>query len=210
MLSAGSGITPVMAMLRSVLQTESTTEVVFVHTARSREDVIFASELDAIASSRPNVKVRLHFTSESGRLDAGQLLQIAHEAGDVPAFVCGPESFMDSVRSAWREAGREDQLRFEWFGLPARASDDGDAQQVDAAHSQRTFVAAAGQPLLAAAEAAGLRPAFGCRIGVCHTCKCRKISGVTVDLRDGRISDEPGEMIQLCISAARSPVTLEL
>ena len=45
---------------------------------------------------------------------------------------------------------------------------------------------------------------------ICHTCKCRKVSGVVEDLRDGRLYSEPGEMIQLCVTAARSPVTLEL
>ncbi len=210
LVSAGSGITPVMALLRSIVEAGEPTDVLFVHTARSRRDVIFAAELEAIARTHPRIEIRLHLTEESGRPCAADMAGIASEAADAPAFVCGPESFMASVRSAWSSAGNAAHLRFEWFGAPARDSAGGEAQSIHAGRSGTRFTALAGQSLLVAAENAGLRPLYGCRIGVCHTCKCRKISGVTEDLRDGRISDEPGEMIQLCISTARSDVSIEI
>ncbi|HXC50234.1 MAG TPA: FAD-binding oxidoreductase [Candidatus Limnocylindrales bacterium] len=210
LVSAGSGITPVMALLRTIVEAGGPTDVLFVHTSRSRRDVIFAHELETIARTHPRIEIRLHLTEESGRLDAAQISSIAAEAAGAPAFVCGPESFMTSVRSAWGSAGNAEHLRFEWFGAPARENIGGEAQSISAEHSGTRFTALAGQSLLVAAENAGLRPLYGCRIGVCHTCKCHKISGVTEDLRDGRISDEPGEMIQLCISTARSDVSIEI
>lgn len=95
-------------------------------------------------------------------------------------------------------------------GGSAAQAGGGIVQTVEASRSARTFAAAASQSLLEAAEQAGLRPVYGCRAGICHTCKCRKLSGVVEDLRDGRVSSEPGEMIQLCVTSARSAVTLEL
>ena len=218
LVSAGSGITPVMSMLRSLVASRSTASVLFVHCARSRRDVIFADELREIARSNPNFELRLFLSEECGRLSAEELARIATENSSVPAFVCGPQPFMTSVRRAWNDAGSAESLRFEWFGAPettnasgqAQGIASGRAQDVEAARTGVHFVVEAGQSLLVAAERAGLSPAFGCRAGVCHMCKCRKVSGVTEDLRDGRVSGEPGEMIQLCISTARSAVALEL
>ncbi|MFN2427219.1 MAG: ferredoxin reductase [Candidatus Binatia bacterium] len=210
MLSAGSGITPLMAMLRDLDARGHGCEVLFVHCAHSHAEVIFRSELEEIARRRPWLELRMHLAQTSGRLGEESLSRLAAEAADAPVFVCGPQGFMDAARSAWRAAGREQQLHFEWFGLPTRVAETGVPEPVRAERSGVTFVAEAGQSLLEAAEAAGLRPAHGCRIGVCHTCKCRKLSGVVEDLRDGRLSVESGEMIQLCVSTARSAVTLEL
>lgn len=208
MLSAGSGITPLMAMLRELAGGRHHTETLFVHSARSREETIFAEELEAKARQDPRVVLRMRRSASESRFDAEAMAALALEAGDAPVFACGPAGFVDAVRRAW--AGREDLLHFESFGLPPRVIEGGSAQPVVAADARKTFTAQAGQSLLEAAEAAGLTPVHGCRMGVCHMCKCRKVSGVVRDVRDGRLSDEPGQMIQLCVSTAESPVTLEL
>ncbi|MBI5504274.1 MAG: ferredoxin reductase [Deltaproteobacteria bacterium] len=212
MLSAGSGITPVMALLRDLGERAPATRVLFVHCAHSRDDVIFRDELEQMAARRPRLDLRLHLTGTHGRLDAAALSDLARTAGRDLTFVCGPAGFMEAVRAAWREAGNEDRLVSERFGLPASIA-GGDAsapQSVRAERSGISFVAGGGKPLLAEAEAASLTPAYGCRMGICHTCACRKASGIVEDLRTGHLSDEPGEIIQLCVSAARSPLTLDL
>jgi ferredoxin len=65
-------------------------------------------------------------------------------------------------------------------------------------------------PLLVAAEQAGLRPRYGCRMGICHTCSCVKRAGTVQNFLTGEISSEPGERIQLCISHAVSDLTIDL
>jgi len=210
MLSAGSGITPLMAMLRELHASGAFCQVVFVHCAHSRADLIFADELERVARESVHVDLRLFLSNEYGRLGPRRFARLAAEAGDSPAFVCGPAAFMQGARRAWQDAGLGAGLHFEHFGVPLRKPQPGCSSVVHAERSGKTFVALPGQSLLEAAEAAGLRPPHGCRAGVCHTCKCRKISGVVEDLRDGRIAEEPGEMIQLCISTAHSAVTLEL
>ena len=64
--------------------------------------------------------------------------------------------------------------------------------------------------LLEQAEAAGLTPEFGCRMGICHTCTCRKAAGTVRNLLTGELSDEEDEDIQLCISLPESDVALEI
>ncbi|MFN2377218.1 MAG: ferredoxin reductase [Candidatus Binatia bacterium] len=210
LLSAGSGITPLMAMLRELAGSRHHSEVLFVHAARCREETIFAHELEETARQDPRVVLRMRCSASEGRLDGEAMAALALEAGDDPVFACGPSGFVDAIRRAWTARGRADRLHFESFGFPPRVVHDGVAQPITAAAARTTFTAQAGQSLLEAAEAAGLTPVHGCRMGVCHMCKCRKVSGVVRDLRDGHLSGEPGQMIQLCISTAASPVTLEL
>jgi ferredoxin-NADP reductase len=214
MISAGSGITPVMAMLRALDEAarrgSPVPEVEFVHVARSQADAIFARELGALAERHPWLQLSLHFTSQSGRLSDSAWSRLARKAGDAPSFVCGPGPFMESARRAWRDCGAEAHVRMEHFGLASSVPVTGEGAEVTASRSGATFAARAGQSLLEAAEAAGLRPKHGCRMGVCHTCICRRTSGTTVDLRDGRVSSEPGQIIQLCVSAPQTAVTLDL
>jgi ferredoxin-NADP reductase len=214
MISAGSGITPVMAMLRALDDTARNgapvPEVDFVHVARSNADTIFAGELGTLSARNAWLHLSLHFTSESGRLSDSDWSRLARNAGEAPAFVCGPAAFMESARRAWRDAGTAGPLHMEHFGLAPSEHATGEGGEVTASRSGATFTARAGQSLLEAAEAAGLRPKHGCRMGVCHTCICRRTSGTTVDLRDGRVSSEPGQIIQLCVSAPQTAVTLDL
>jgi ferredoxin len=71
-------------------------------------------------------------------------------------------------------------------------------------------VAGAQPTLLAIAEAAGLRPPSGCRMGICHTCTCTKVSGSVRDRVTGAIDARPGSRIRLCVSEPLGPVTLDL
>ena len=89
--------------------------------------------------------------------------------------------------------------------LPAPAANDL-SHRVHCSKTEQVFTASARSSLLGEAEAAGLRPATGCRIGICKTCQCTKRSGTGENLRTGEISSEPDELIQLCISVARSPL----
>ena len=73
-----------------------------------------------------------------------------------------------------------------------------------------TLTASGAAPLLVEAERAGLTPRYGCRIGICRTCQCVKLSGTVENLRTGKVSSEPGESVQLCISRARSDLVLDV
>jgi stearoyl-CoA 9-desaturase NADPH oxidoreductase len=67
-----------------------------------------------------------------------------------------------------------------------------------------------GAPLLDQAEAAGLTPQSGCRMGICHTCTCRKLEGAVRDVRTGEVSTAPDELIQICVNAPVGDVTLDI
>jgi stearoyl-CoA 9-desaturase NADPH oxidoreductase len=207
MLSAGSGITPLMSMLRTLVAERAHLDVSFVHVASRRDEAIFAAELAVLAARVPRLRVHHHFSASAGRFDEAALARLVPDCDARAVLLCGPASFMAAFRPSF--AGR---LSEESFGVPttAAAPDGGTDVEIRCARSERVFAASPDTPLLVAAEAAGLQPRYGCRMGICHTCRCVKRSGTVENVLTGARSSEPGEAIQLCISRAVSDVTLEL
>lgn len=210
LLSAGSGITPVMAMLRQLQASGSRADICFVHISRSPADTIFHAELERYARLLPQLRLRFWHTAQQGRPDPRALEGLVPDAAQRELLLCGPQAFMQTVLAHAQAQGWAPP-RQEFFGAPLRyASSSGERLPVTAAKSERVFTASAGLSLLQEAEAAGLNPQHGCRIGICQTCKCVKRSGAVRNLLSGAVSTEPNEHIQLCISAAVSEISLEL
>jgi stearoyl-CoA 9-desaturase NADPH oxidoreductase len=82
--------------------------------------------------------------------------------------------------------------------------------QLTLAASNRVLTVPRGQSLLTALEAAGLKPASGCRMGICNTCACGKRAGITRHLHTGDIEHEPVSALRLCVNSARSDLILDL
>jgi ferredoxin-NADP reductase len=216
-VSGGSGITPIMAMLRELACRQALTDVVVVHHARRRDDVIFGDALATLARAHRGLRLQLGLSDDrAGRFDEQRLAAAVPDFADRAAFVCGPPGLMARVEEMWRAAGAGEQLRRERFvaGAPAiTTSGESQRVQVSLAASARSVVAdTAGSAgtLLEQLERAGVRPAYGCRIGICHSCQCRKRAGSVQNLVTGAISSEPDEDIQLCISVPRSDLELVL
>jgi ferredoxin-NADP reductase len=209
LLAAGSGITPLMSMLRDLYRRGHAGSVVLVYACRSRADAIFGDELAALAACWPSFALHVHHSSDAGRLDVGTVARLVADYAARHTLLCGPAGFMATFRAHWRARGIE-RLHYETFGTPAPAASPGQPVEVRCLRSERVFEAPGAGALLVEAEGAGLRPRYGCRIGICHTCQCVKQSGTVENLLTGRVSSEPGERIQLCISRARSNLVLEL
>ena len=211
LLSAGSGITPMMAHLHALAAAGSTRNVVLLHSSRSDADMIFGDELRDLASRWPQLRVHLHSTQAAGRLDDQTLASAVPDWTERETLLCGPDGFMQTVAAMYGAAGCSDQLQSESFGRRAAAIDPNAAEHaVSFTAADKTFSAKAGQSLLDAAEAAGLQPRFGCRRGICRTCQCRKRSGTVLNLLTGQVSGPGEELIQLCISTPQSALDLAL
>lgn len=210
MLSAGSGITPVMAMLRELQVRGFAGDIVFLHSARDAAATIFGAELRQLAARWPSLRLQLHETARGGRLDAAAIARAVPDYAARDTFLCGPAGFMEPLIAVWNGQGLASRLRYERFGAaPLAPAADGAAATVHCARSERLFTAGV-DTLLVEAEQAGLSPRYGCRIGICHTCQCRKVSGTVENLLTGEVSSDAGEMIQLCVSRARSDLVIEL
>jgi ferredoxin-NADP reductase len=213
MLSGGSGITPIMSMLRDLAARDLVSDVVLVHHARSRADVIFRRDLALLAAHHPGLRVILCLNDRSagpGRFDETQLRQLVPDFAERETFLSGPAGLMARVERLWAAAGASGRLRSErFFGRAAPPVEGGAPVHIRLSSSGRAFTATSGT-LLEQLERAGERPPYGCRMGICHTCTCRKRVGVVENLLTGALSSEPETDIQPCISVARSDLELLL
>ncbi|MBB5209245.1 ferredoxin reductase [Chiayiivirga flava] len=214
LLAAGSGITPLMAMLRAHAAQRYAGPATLVYWARRREEFCFADELRALARQHATIEVRFVLTGEpaslpdeaEGRLDDHHVA--AHCTTATHVFACGPDGFVERARAmlAPRAAG----FVADAFTAPAVAFAASGTVAVTLARSGRTLALARGTSLLAALEANGLQPPSGCRMGICNTCACGKAAGTTRHLRTGEHDSEPASALRLCVNAASTDLVLDL
>jgi ferredoxin-NADP reductase len=203
-ISGGSGITPVMSILRTLLRRGYGGRVTFLHYAQSADHQIFADEL---AHLPPNVHVHLLYP-ESG--DAfyctDELSRILPGYADVDTWACGPAGLIEHVQDTFVDNPR---LRVEYFKTST-------LRPVEGAEGRTLFDRSgresenSGTTLLEQAEALGLNPAYGCRMGICFTCTSRKKEGVVRNVVTGAESDQPDEDIQICVSAPVGDCVVDL
>ena len=203
-VSGGSGITPVLSMLRTLRTEGFTGEIAFVHYARSAEEACYRGELDALRG----VRVLHGYTRDTAGSDLdgrfGQAHLSAALAEPDAVFVCGPPALVDAVRELRPDAFSESFVPPE-FVMPAESS-GGTVTFADSGIE----VTDDGQSLLAQAEAAGLTPESGCRMGICHSCTRPKKSGVVRNLITGAVSTAGDEDIQICVTAPVGDVAINL
>ncbi len=212
-VTAGSGITPVAAMLRSLAARGEMPDVVLVHSAPTPDDVIFGAELRTLAARFPSLRLHERHTRAVGRRGGGRftVAQLPDICPDWPqrhAWACGPAEMLDDAERHWRGAGIADRLHVERF-RPAVASAGGSGGRVRFIASGREVDADGDTPLLVTGEDAGILMPSGCRMGICYSCVTRLRSGRVRDLRSGQEHGDEGELIQTCVSAAAGTVEIE-
>jgi ferredoxin-NADP reductase len=210
-VTAGSGITPVMGILRELAATRRSTldGAVVVHCDRTPTDLVFGSELRALAATTGMRLVERH-TAVEGRLTAEALTEAVPDWAARQAWACGPGGLLDALTTHWSRFGDPDALHVERFVAPTPAADCGTGGRVAFTTSGIAADAGPGVALLAAGEAAGALLPNGCRMGICHTCVGRLRSGGVRDLRTGEVHDTPGQTVRTCVSGAAGDVEIEL
>ncbi len=237
LISGGSGVTPNMAMLRTLVDERYAGHIDVLHYTPGYEDAIFGVELEKIAEQQRALTLRFSLTRAApdgadfqghyqpahldalltGRaVDAEGVAAAARGAlaatalADAEIFVCGPQALIDAVRADMTARGLGARLHVEQFTAAAPAAvAEAVGGEVRFARAERVAVSD-GRTLLDQAEAAGLKPDSGCRMGICMACKCNKAKGVTKNILTGEISTEPDDEIQLCVSVPVGDVTLDI
>jgi ferredoxin-NADP reductase len=218
LLSAGSGITPVLSMLRTLADDGYDGDVAFVHHARSGPDVLYGPEVERLVADRAGWR-RLVVTEHDrtgdhrGRFAPAHLEAAGIDPAVAVAFACGPPPYLESVAAGWAAAGGSaDRFRTESYGLspsPTRAG--GAAGTVRfAGRGAPIDVTDDGRPLLLQAEAAGLAPAHGCRRGICRSCVRPLVAGSVVEEGGVRVAGGPGSTVRLCVGVADGDVEVDL
>lgn len=215
-VTGGSGITPVIGMLRELEASTDPVDAVLLHHTPDVDRLMYAAELDRLGGT-DGIRVDIGLTRPEGRsaglrLDAARLDRTCADWRERDTYLCGPQTLIDTAVEIWADAGLAERLHVERFvpaGLAPRADHDGAGTSIARfAASDVDTLADPSTPLLDIAEGAGLSPPSGCRMGICHTCTTRLDHGCVRDLRDGRIH-EAGQHVQLCVSAAIDDVVLD-
>jgi ferredoxin-NADP reductase len=211
-VSAGSGLTPIISMLRSIARREQLRDVVHVHCARSAEDVIFRRELHTLDERHPGYRLHERLTGAQGRVTPAQLDGLCPDWREREAFVCGPAGLLKALGERWREDGDPARMHVERFQPETGVGDGarGAGGTIDFCTSAVQARSDGEQPILVAGENAGAKLPYGCRMGICHSCVGRLRSGQVRDLRTGRVHGQRGELLRTCINAPEGAVEIEL
>jgi ferredoxin-NADP reductase len=211
-ISAGSGITPIMSMLRSLDSDGGLRDVVHLHSARTEDDIIFGAQLRRLDERHDGYRLEKRLTAEQGRLDPKDLDELCPDWRERETFACGPGEMLDALCAHWDEAGGDPE-RFHMERFQPVIGGDGEHGEGGTIRLLKSGVEAesdGSQPILVAGEEAGATLPFGCRMGICHTCVGKLCSGKVRDLRSGEVSGSEGEMIRTCVNAPEGPVAIEL
>ncbi|MGW2668334.1 ferredoxin reductase [Streptomyces sp. NPDC001272] len=204
-LTAGSGITPVMGMLRDT----ELDDVVMVHSAPQPHDVIFRNDLHDLVAEKKLRLTELH-TDKDGMLDIARLGEIVPDWAERETWACGPAGLLDAAEDHWTEHGVAERLHTERFRPGVVAVGDGGGGEVTFGTTGKTVDADGATPLLDVGEEAGVLMPSGCRMGICFGCVTPLTAGAVRDLRTGEITEAgPGVLIQTCVSAAAGPCDIE-
>jgi stearoyl-CoA 9-desaturase NADPH oxidoreductase len=216
-LTGGSGITPIIAMLRTLDRRGTMPDVLVAHSAPDPENMIFGDELDELERRHENLRVHKQYTRDQGHIDLDELSSLCPDWQERQAWVCGPNALLDDAERVYTDAGLADQVHLERFSVDL-AGGEAEGGTVNFAVSDKEIEIDGATTLLEAGEQAGLQLPFGCRMGICHTCVVPLRNGVVRDLRDGtehRADGSGGQdwdaiKIQTCVSAAAGDVVLDI
>ncbi len=209
-LTGGSGITPVMGMLRNRMTGDA--DVVLLHSAPTADEVIFGAHLRALGESGRLRLIERH-TDAAGVLDlAAEMDVLVPDWRERQTWACGPGGMLDAADALWGSAGLLESLHTERF-RPAAPAVVGDGGTVTFALSQVTVEADGATPILEAGESEGVDMPYGCRMGICFSCTAHLTSGSVRDLRNGEVTTadhDEAPVIQTCVCAAAGPCRIDL
>jgi ferredoxin-NADP reductase len=211
-ISAGSGITPIMSMLRDLDRRGELRDVVHLHSARSTDDVIFGRQLTEMAERNPGLHLHVQQTGVHGRIGPDRLDSLCSDWREREAFLSGPADMLEAMTEHWEKSGDRECLHLERF-QPIIGEGDGelgDGGTIKFLSSDVEARSDGTQPILVAGEEAGATLPYGCRMGICHTCVGKLCSGKIRDLRTGEVSGSEGEVVRTCVNAPEGPIEIAL
>ncbi|GAA4823419.1 ferredoxin reductase [Nocardioides caeni] len=208
-LVGGSGITPVMSMLRTLDRRGTMSDVVLHYSSTTPDRMIFRDELRELHERHPTLVVHERHTDLEGILELASLDQLVPDWRQRETWACGPAPMLDAVEQHWDEAGLDDALHLERFSL-SLGDAEGEGGLITFQNSGKEVDVDGATTVLEAGEQAGVGMPYGCRVGICHTCTLTKISGTVRDLRNGEDYDQPNEQVQTCVTVPVGPCVLNI
>ncbi|GAA1938795.1 2Fe-2S iron-sulfur cluster-binding protein [Amycolatopsis minnesotensis] len=221
LVAAGSGVTPMMSMIRTLLATRAAGRIALLCSDRCAEEIIFADELRRLEKENPGRFAVTHvLTREHGRLDAEGVhgwLAGLKPSEDAQYYLCGPQALMDTVQGVLAERGvADDRVHHERYtsGGDTTPATTAPREMVveDGAHEVGSVVVEPGQTLLDAGLAAGLPMPYSCTVGNCGDCMVRLRGGEVAMTGPNCLTpqQETDGYVLTCVGCPMSKVTLDI
>ncbi|WP_121255822.1 ferredoxin reductase [Nocardioides ferulae] len=216
-LVGGSGVTPVMSMLRTLERRGALRaggpDVVMHYSSPSAERMIFREELEALADRHDTFTLHQLHTDTDGMLELADpergLDGLCPDWRDRELYACGPAPMLDAIEEHVEAHGDRDRLHLERFSLQL-GGEGGEGGTISFRTSGKTIDVDGATTVLEAGEQAGVGMPFGCRMGICHTCTLTLVEGRVRDLRNGDEFGQPNEPVQTCVTAAVGDCVLDI
>ncbi len=208
-LVGGSGVTPVMAMLRTMDRRGTVPDVVMHYSSPTQDRMIFRDELVELEGRHDGLTVHRLQTDTDGMLELSALDEICPDWRERETWACGPGPMLDAVEQHFEVAGLRDQLHLERFSLQL-GGDGGEGGTITFQTTGKTAEVDGATTVLEAGEEAGVGMPYGCRMGICHTCTLTLVSGTIRDLRNGDEFSQPNEQVQTCVTVPVGDCTLDI
>ncbi|WP_244963108.1 ferredoxin reductase [Nocardioides dongkuii] len=208
-LVAGSGVTPVMSMLRTLDRRGTMPDVVLHYSSPTPDRMIFREEVERLAAKHEGLTLHQLHTDTDGMLDLAELDEICPDWRRRQTWACGPGPMLDAITEHFEGAGLEEQLHLERFSLDL-GDGGGEGGTITFRNSGKTVEVDGATTVLEAGEEAGVGMPYGCRMGVCHTCTVTLVEGKIRDLRNGDEFGQPNEPVQTCVTAAVGDCVLDI
>jgi ferredoxin-NADP reductase len=205
----GSGVTPVMAMLRTLDRRGSMPDVVLHYSSPTEDRMLFREEIDRLDGNYDELRVHKLYTDTDGMLELADLDELCPDWRERETYACGPGPMLDAITEHFESADLEDKLHLERFSLDL-GGDGGEGGTITFRNTGKTVEVDGATTVLEAGEEAGIGMPYGCRMGICHTCTLTLVSGKVRDLRNGDEFDSPNEPVQTCITTAVGECTLDI
>lgn len=211
-VAGGSGITPLMSLLREQAAKGMPQPLTLVYFENSESQFCFSKELDELAKRFSNFTWHAVAThgDRSRRISAHTLNELGVSADGAQVLTCGSGAFVAQVKATTE--GVASSVHFEAFTqLPAKRTEQtARTVTVDLTLSQRRIEVSSAESLLAGLERQGVQVHTGCRMGVCNTCSCQKLGGHTNAIDGTDLDTNMNSQIRLCVTRAASNVQLAL
>ena len=208
-LVGGSGVTPVMSMLRTLDRRGTMSDVVMHYSSPTADRMIFRDELVGLEEKHAGLTFIQQHTDTDGMLDLAGLDGICPDWRERETWACGPAPLLDAISEHYDAAGLDDRLHVERFSLEL-GGEGGESGTLTFGNSGKRVEVDGATTILEAGEEAGIGMPYGCRMGICHTCTVTLVSGTIRDLRNGDEFGQPHEQVQTCVTAAVGDCTLDI
>jgi stearoyl-CoA 9-desaturase NADPH oxidoreductase len=213
-LVGGSGVTPVMAMLRTLDRRSQENgrampDVVLHYSSPTEDRMIFRDEIGRLEGKYDELRVHKLYTDTDGMLELAALDDLCPDWRERETYACGPGPMLDAIDEHFEAAGLEERLHLERFSLEL-GGDGGEGGTITFQNTGKTIESDGATTVLEAGEEAGIGMPFGCRMGICHTCTLTLVSGKVRDLRNGDEFGQPNEPVQTCVTTAVGDCTLDI